>query len=69
MFVVEIGAAFTTVLAIGNSNVFSWFWLWGTVVFANLAEAIAEGRGKAQAESLKKARTQTQARKIVSHER
>lgn len=68
MFVVEIGAALTTVLAISHANVFSWWivvWLWGTVVFANLAEAIAEGRGKAQAESLKKARTQTMARKLT----
>ncbi len=68
MFVVEIGAALTTVLAILHTNVFSWWivvWLWGTVLFANLAEAIAEGRGKAQAESLKKARTQTMARKLT----
>jgi K+-transporting ATPase ATPase B chain len=67
MFVVEIGAMLTTVLAIAKSTVFAWWivvWLWGTVLFANLAEAIAEGRGKAQAESLKKARTQTLARKI-----
>ena len=68
MFVVEIGAALTTGLAVLHSNVFSWWivvWLWGTVLFANLAEAIAEGRGKAQAESLKKARTQTLARKLT----
>ncbi len=67
MFVVEVGAALTTVLAIMQSNVFAWWivvWLWGTVLFANLAEAIAEGRGKAQADSLKRARTQTLARKL-----
>ena len=67
MFVVEVGAALTSVLAIMHSNTFSWWiavWLWGTVLFANLAEAIAEGRGKAQAESLKKARTETLARKL-----
>ena len=69
MFVVEIGALLTSVLAVMHSNVFTWWivvWLWGTVLFANLAEAIAEGRGKAQAESLKKARTQTMARKLTS---
>lgn len=67
MFVVEVGAALTSILAVVHSDVFSWWiviWLWGTVLFANLAEAIAEGRGKAQAESLKKARTQTLARKL-----
>src|SRR3954465_13609884 len=52
MFIVEIGAAWSTVLAIVEP---SWFaclgvvWLWMTVIFANLAEAVAEGRGKAQA--------------------
>jgi K+-transporting ATPase ATPase B chain len=39
-------------------------WLWFTVLFANLAEAVAEGRGKAQAASLRKMRTQTTARKL-----
>lgn len=69
MFVVEIGALFSTILAISNSNVFSWWivvWLWGTVLFANLAEAIAEGRGKAQADSLRKSRTSTLARLLAS---
>jgi potassium-transporting ATPase ATP-binding subunit len=54
MFVVEIGSAFTTVLSILTPSVFAWLltaWLWLTVVFANLAEAVAEGRGKAQAAS------------------
>ncbi len=40
-------------------------WLWFTVLFANFAEAVAEGRGKAQADSLRKSRTQTKARKLV----
>src|SRR5579859_7349660 len=55
MFVVEIGAALTTYTAITRSTAFDWTivaWLWLTVVFANLAEAVAEGRGKAQAETL-----------------
>jgi len=70
MFVVEVGAVLTSVLSVMHSNTFSWWiavWLWATVLFANLAEAIAEGRGKAQAESLKKARTQTLARKLSPH--
>src|SRR5262249_52051030 len=55
MLIVEIGSVFTTALAIADSTVFAWLiaiWLWLTVVFANLAEAVAEGRGKAQAETL-----------------
>jgi K+-transporting ATPase ATPase B chain len=57
MFIVEIGAVWSTVLAIQSPTWFAWlvvFWLWLTVVFANLADAVAEGRGKAQAESLRK---------------
>ena len=53
MFIVEIGAVWSTVLAIIEPSWFAWLivvWLWLTVVFANLAEAVAEGRGKAQAE-------------------
>ena len=68
MFVVEIGAVFTSILAIQHSTVFSWWivaWLWGTVLFANLAEAIAEGRGKAQADSLRKTRTSSMARLLA----
>src|SRR6201994_1866583 len=60
MFIVEIGAVFTTVLAIATSSVFAWLiviWLWRTVLFANLAEAVAEGRGKAQADALRRAKT------------
>jgi K+-transporting ATPase ATPase B chain len=78
MFVVEIGSALTTVLwvrdivarPVGAPPL--WFtalvslWLWFTVVFANLAEAVAEGRGKAQAASLRKMRQDTQARKLVN---
>src|SRR5262249_54680360 len=68
MFIVEIGSVFTTVLAIGHSTVFSWSsgaWLWLTVIFANLAEAVAEGRGKAQAAALRRARTDTMARRLI----
>jgi K+-transporting ATPase ATPase B chain len=62
MFVVELGAALTTGLAVTNPNAFAWVitvWLWLTVVFANLAESVAEGRGKAQAESLRRTRLET----------
>ncbi|WP_245680827.1 potassium-transporting ATPase subunit KdpB [Glycomyces harbinensis] len=68
MFIVEIGAVFTTVLAIIDPTLFAWtitVWLWLTVLFANAAEAIAEGRGKAQADSLRKAKTDTVARKLA----
>jgi len=68
MFVVEIGAAATTILAIAEPSVFAWIitvWLWLTVLFANAAEAIAEGRGKAQADSLRRAKTDTVAYKLV----
>jgi K+-transporting ATPase ATPase B chain len=67
MFVVEVGAVLSTVIAAGESTVFAWSvvaWLWLTVVFANLAEAVAEGRGKAQAASLRRAKTQTVARRL-----
>ena len=66
MFVVEVVAALTTVLFIrdwmnGNENLTFTFqiilWLWVTVLFANFAEAVAEGRGKAQAASLRQTRT------------
>ncbi|MEU8890213.1 potassium-transporting ATPase subunit KdpB [Streptomyces sp. NPDC048442] len=69
MFVVEIGSVLTTVFAILDPG--DWFgwaitaWLWLTTIFANLAEAVAEGRGKAQAETLRKAKTDTVARRIV----
>ena len=72
MLVTEIGALLCTVVVARDifSGHFSGFnlqitlWLWFTVLFANFAEALAEGRGKAQAESLKKARTQTLARRL-----
>ena len=71
MFVVEVVAALTTVIFIknivtgGTELGFTFqiiLWLWFTVLFANFAEAVAEGRGKAQAESLKKTRTDSQAK-------
>ena len=77
MFVVEIGAVITTVAwliqvfggsPLGGGHEPAWFtfsvtvWLWLTVVFANLAEALAEGRGRAQAASLRAMRTETTAR-------
>ena len=67
MFVVFVGSIVTTILAIVRPSVFAWtiaFWLWFTVVFANLATAVAEGRGKAQAESLRKVTRDTVARKL-----
>ncbi|WP_067143883.1 potassium-transporting ATPase subunit KdpB [Microtetraspora malaysiensis] len=67
MFIVEIGAVFTTVLAIVNPSFFAWaivVWLWLTVLFANLAEAVAEGRGKAQAATLRAAKRDTTARRL-----
>ncbi|MGI9005341.1 MAG: potassium-transporting ATPase subunit KdpB [Streptosporangiaceae bacterium] len=68
MFVVEIGAALTTYTAFTDSTVFNWtivVWLWLTVVFANLAEAVAEGRGKAQAETLRRTKRETMARRLI----
>src|SRR3984885_7437668 len=74
MFVVEGGAALTTIQL--TSNAFPGggplgfgrqitFWLWFTVLFANFAEAMAEGRGKAQADTLRKTRTDTRAKRYV----
>jgi potassium-transporting ATPase ATP-binding subunit len=68
MLIVEIGAAFTTVLAIADPTVFAWLitvWLGLTVIFANLAEAVAEGRGKAQAATLRRGRQETTARRLI----
>ena len=68
MFVVEVGSALTTYSAIIHPSVFAWtitVWLWLTVVFANLAEAVAEGRGKAQAETLRRTKRETTARRLV----
>src|SRR5215813_8834851 len=73
MFVVEVGAVITLVVLIYNALEHHgdfWFglqitlWLWFTVLFANFAEAMAEGRGKAQAETLRKARAETEARRL-----
>ncbi|MER7176211.1 potassium-transporting ATPase subunit KdpB [Streptomyces mesophilus] len=70
MFVVLIGSLVTTALAVTNpGDWFGWVitaWLWLTVVFANLAEAVAEGRGKAQADTLRKAKTDTVARRLLA---
>src|SRR6202166_1373932 len=77
MFVVEIVAALTTViflrdLATGGANLGFTFeiilWLWFTVLFANFAEAVAEGRGKAQADTLRRTRTETQAKLLTGHD-
>ena len=67
MFVVEVGSVVTTVLLIQEAahhqpigfNLQITLWLWFTVLFANFAEAIAEGRGKAQADTLRKAKGET----------
>ncbi|MEI1248314.1 potassium-transporting ATPase subunit KdpB [Rhizobium aouanii] len=76
MFVVATVSVLTTVLFLrdlvaGNGNLgFSFqinLWLWFTVLFANFAEAVAEGRGKAQADSLRKARTETQAKLLTAN--
>ena len=67
MLVVEIGAVATTVMAVVNPSVMAWFvtvWLWLTVVFATLAESVAEGRGKAQAASLRALQKETMARRV-----
>ncbi|WP_019609170.1 potassium-transporting ATPase subunit KdpB [Nocardiopsis sp. CNS-639] len=85
MFVVEAGAALTTVLAVaepflggpepsGGSPVPAGFtaaiavWLWLTVLFANVAESVAEGRGKAQADSLRRTRTSTTANRVRDYD-
>jgi K+-transporting ATPase ATPase B chain len=68
MFVVLVGSVLTTVFSLTDpGDRFGWAisaWLWLTVIFANLAEAVAEGRGKAQADTLRKARTDTVARRV-----
>ena len=68
MFVVEVGAVLTLYTAIRSPSAFNWtivVWLWLTVLFANLAEAVAEGRGKAQAETLRRAKQETVARRLI----
>ncbi|MGW7125601.1 potassium-transporting ATPase subunit KdpB, partial [Streptomyces sp. NPDC054901] len=67
LFVVAVGSLLTTLSALIHPSVFTWVisvWLWLTVLFANLAEAVAEGRGRAQAESLRKTRTETVALRL-----
>jgi len=73
MFVVEIGSVTTTILlfkggAALNFNLQITLWLWFTVLFANFAEAMAEGRGKAQADTLRRARSETTANRIVGED-
>src|ERR1700722_17742977 len=68
MFVVEIGSVLTVYDAIVQPSIFAWTitaWLWLTVLFANLAEAVAEGRGKAQAETLRRTKRETVARRLI----
>jgi K+-transporting ATPase ATPase B chain len=68
MFVVEVGSVLTTYSAIIHTSIFAWtitVWLWLTVLFANLAEAVAEGRGKAQAETLRRTKRETVARRLI----
>jgi K+-transporting ATPase ATPase B chain len=79
MFVVYVGSILTSLLwvqaLVGKGEAPAWFifwvsvWLWFTVLFANFAEAMAEGRGKAQAESLRKARRDLQAKRLPRRER
>ncbi|HEY6832035.1 MAG TPA: potassium-transporting ATPase subunit KdpB [Pseudolabrys sp.] len=78
MFVVEIVSALTTVILIrdlvtgGTQLSFEFqivFWLWFTVLFANFAEAVAEGRGKAQADALRRTRTETKAKLLNGNDR
>ncbi|MGW5449180.1 potassium-transporting ATPase subunit KdpB [Streptomyces asiaticus] len=70
MFVVLVGSVLTTAFSFTDPG--DWFgwaisaWLWLTVIFANLAEAVAEGRGKAQADTLRKAKTDTVARRLLA---
>jgi potassium-transporting ATPase ATP-binding subunit len=72
MFVVEVGSALTTILLLRDMargapigfELQITIWLWFTVLFANFAEAMAEGRGKAQADNLRKTRTETTAHKL-----
>jgi K+-transporting ATPase ATPase B chain len=73
MFVVEIGSVITTVLLFKGGAAFKFnlqitLWLWFTVLFANFAEAMAEGRGKAQADTLRKARSETIANRLVGND-
>jgi K+-transporting ATPase ATPase B chain len=67
MFVVLVGSVITFIEAIANPGIFTWsitIWLFLTVIFANFAEAMAEGRGKAQADTLRRMRAETEARRL-----
>jgi K+-transporting ATPase ATPase B chain len=71
MFVVEVGSVITTALLLRGGAGFKFnlqitLWLWFTVLFANFAEAMAEGRGKAQADTLRKARSETIANRLLA---
>jgi len=73
MFVVEIGSVITTALLFKGASDFKFnlqitLWLWFTVLFANFAEAMAEGRGKAQADTLRRARSETMANRILGND-
>jgi K+-transporting ATPase ATPase B chain len=72
MFVVEVGSVVTTLLLFREKQSFAFnlqitLWLWFTVLFANFAEAMAEGRGKAQADTLRKARSETTAKRLLAN--
>src|SRR4029077_14829298 len=76
MFVVEVGAAVTTIflardIFIGAAGIGFQLqiaiWLWFTVVFANFAEAMAEGRGKAQADTLRRTKTDSMAKRVTAN--
>src|SRR5271157_1473553 len=72
MFVVEVGSVVTTLLLFRGRQSFAFnlqitLWLWFTVLFANFAEAMAEGRGKAQADTLRKARSETVAKRLLAN--
>ena len=71
VFTVWVGSVLSTVLAVLDPSVFGWLiavWLWLTVLCANVAESVAEGRGKAQAASLRRARTTTSATMLDGRE-
>src|SRR3954469_4603033 len=73
MFLVEVGALLTTILLFRATDlrfqIQITLWLWASVIFANLAEAVAEGRGKAQADALRRAKTETTARRLTGSAR
>src|SRR5512136_2989723 len=77
MLAVEIGALLTTLISASDIiqgkpygfDVQISIWLWFTILFANFAEALAEGRGRAQAETLRQARSEAKAHKLISKDR